>query len=120
MNIVVLSGRITKDIEVQQTANGSNYTRFSIAVDRYQKDKEKKTIFVDCVAFSHSCNFLAKYCHKGSTVTVQGELDCNVKETENGKRTYWNVIANQVEASKPTQDNGKTEEADDTSLPFEM
>lgn len=121
MNIVILSGRITKNIEVNQTQNGGVYTRFTIAVDKYQgKDKEKKTNFVDCVAFSHSANFLSKYCSKGSFVTINGELDSTVKEREDGSKvTYWNVIVNSVEAMKPLESKPAAELPTEPILPTE-
>lgn len=121
MNIVILSGRITKNIEVNQTQNGGVYTRFTIAVDKYQgKDKEKKTNFVDCVAFSHSANFLSKYCSKGSFVTINGELDSTIKEREDGSKvTYWNVIVNSVEAMKPTEPKPAAESPTEPILPTE-
>ena len=121
MNIVVLSGRITKNIEVNPTQNGGVYTRFTIAVDKYQgKDKEKKTNFVDCVAFSHSANFLTAYCSKGSFVTINGELDSTVKERDDGSKvTYWNVIVNSVEAMKPTEPKPAAEIPTEPILPTE-
>ena len=119
MNIVVLSGRITKNIEVNPTQNGGVYTRFTIAVDKY-RNKEKGTIFVDCVAFSHSANFLNAYCSKGSFVTINGELDSTVKEREDGSKvTYWNVIVNSVEAMKPTEPKPAAELPTEPILPTE-
>ena len=113
MNTIILSGRLTKEIEIKTTASGSVYTRFGLAVDKY-KDKQKSTMFVDCVAFAHSANFLAKYCHKGSRVSIVGELDVSVKEYEDGtKRTFYTVIANQVEADMPPKQN-------DEAMPFEL
>ena len=101
MNTVIISGRLTKDIEIKTSANGTAYCNFSIAVDKFSKDKQKKTMFVDCTAFGHSANFLNKYCSKGTTVLVEGSLDCNVKQYDDGsKRTFWSVMANNVEASK--------------------
>ena len=129
MNIVILSGRITKNIEVNQTQNGGVYTRFTIAVDKY-RDKQKSTLFVDCVAFSHSANFLNAYCSKGSFVTINGELDSTVKERDDGSKvTYWNVIVNSVEAMKPSEpkpaaelptEPTPVEETEDYGLPFEV
>ena len=113
MNTIILSGRLTKDIEIKTTSNGTNYTRFGLAVDKY-KDKQKSVIFVDCVAFNYQSNFLNKYCHKGSRVTIAGELDVSVKEYEDGtKRTFYTVIANQVEADMPPKQN-------DEAMPFEL
>ena len=115
MNIIAISGRLTKDIEVKQTANGTAYTRFSIAVDKF-KNKEKTAIFVDCVAFGHNANYLGKYVSKGNKIVVNGELDCSVKERDDGSKvTYWSVVANSVEAIGKTENKGS-----DDDMPFEL
>lgn len=115
MNSIILSGRLVKDIEVKQSNSGSAYTRFTLAVDKIGKDKQKGTNYIDCVAFNHSANFLGKYAHKGSKVYVSGELDVSTKEYEDGtKRTFYTVIANQVEADTPKQNNNSNE------MPFEL
>ena len=104
MNKVFLTGRLTDNVEKKSSANGTDYVKFSVAVDKYSKDKQKSAIFVNCVAFGHSANFLAKYCSKGSMLTIEGELDCNTKTRDDGSKvTYWTVVANAVEANKPTQ-----------------
>lgn len=122
MNRVFLSGRLTNAVEIKTSASGGSYCNFSIACDKYAgKDKEKKTIFVNCMAFAHSANFLAKYCNKGSMVFIEGELDCNVKEKDGNKVTYWNVICNNVEAIKPqkNEDSAPVSDGGD-NLPFEL
>lgn len=124
MNSIVISGRLVKDIEIKQTNNGTAYTRNTIAVDRWDsKNKQTKTIFVDFVTFGHNANYLSKYNHKGSQVTILGELDSSTKESDDGKRiTYWNVIATTVESAKPTgaSTENKEEETSEGALPFEM
>jgi len=133
MNSIVLSGRLTKDVEVKESQGGGAYTRNTIAVDNWDsKNKKTKTIFVDFVAFSHNANYLGKYARKGSEVTILGTLDSNKRETDDGKMvTYWSVIANVVEAhkSEPVK-SGEEEKAEDEyrfdektpegELPFEM
>ena len=118
MNSIVLSGRLVKDIDVKQTDGGTAYTRNTLAVERWDsKKKQTKTIFVDFVTFAYSANFLGKYCHKGSRVTILGELDCTTKESDDGKSVkYWSVIANVAEAEKTEPVSEGTEE----QLPFEV
>ena len=115
MNKVIITGRISNDVVKQTSASGKEYVRFSVAVERFMKDKDKKTIFVDCMAFAHNANFIAKYCKKGSKVIIDGELDSNTIEKDGGKRTYWTVIVSSVEADKPKEETTMT----NTALPFE-
>jgi single-strand DNA-binding protein len=129
MNRVLLTGRLTKEIKVENAENGTAYTRFSIAVDKWSKEKEKKTIFVDCVAFGHSANFLGKYAVKGNKIIVDGELDNKIKEYDDGRKvTYWTVIANSVELAEAKQNNVVAEEpaeeieepAEEIEEPYEL
>ena len=122
MNRVILTGRLTKDVEKKTSANGTEYVRFSIAVDKYAKDKDKKTIFVNCMAFGHSANFLNAYCHKGSKVMVDGELDISIKEMDDGtKREFCTVMVFAVEADKPQEQKSAPAPVDtEPDMPFEM
>mgnify|MGYP003293006680 CR=1 FL=1 len=40
MNSIIISGRICNDIELKVSGAGSEYTNFSVAVDRERKDKD--------------------------------------------------------------------------------
>ena len=127
MNSIVLSGRLTKNVEVKESQGGGAYTRNTLAVDNWDsKNKQTKTIFVDFVAFGHSANYLGKYAHKGSGVTILGTLDSNTRDSDDGKRvTYWSVIANVVETSKTASTTamaGKIEEVpvEEIEEPYEL
>lgn len=113
MNTVILSGRIVNTLEKKTSLNGNEYLKFCLAVDKRNKDKQTVTMFVDCFAYSHSMNYLAKYCHKGQKIVISGELDIRKVDGDDGKQTrYWSVVVNQVEAEKPTEQNNEQ--------PFEM
>ena len=47
MNKIIITGRITQDIEIKVGGSGIEYTNFSVAVDRGRKDKDgnKQTDF---------------------------------------------------------------------------
>ena len=68
LNHICIAGRITKDIELKQTASGVSCVNFTIACDRDYSGKdggEKETDFVDVVAWRSTAEFLAKYFGKG-------------------------------------------------------
>ena len=50
LNRVILMGRITQDLELRQTTNGTSTVTFSVAVDRnYQSQNgERQTDFITC------------------------------------------------------------------------
>ena len=51
INQVVLVGRTTKNIELRQTKNGTNYVQFTLAVNRAYKGSEQQADFINCVAW---------------------------------------------------------------------
>ena len=124
MNEVFLSGRLVKDVEKKKSESGTEWTKFTLAVDKYVKDKENKTIFVDCVAFAHTANYIAKYCHKGQLITIQGELDVMNRKLDDGSlKIYYNVVVKNVVADKPQAvQTEQAKQTDDTadSMPFEL
>jgi len=75
MNKVIITGRLTKDPELNQTQSGTTVMRFSVAVDRYMgQGKEKQTDFIGCVAFNKTAEFISKYFSKGNPITVEGSI----------------------------------------------
>ena len=52
MNLVFITGRLCKAPECRYTSNNEARTSFSLAVDDGKtKDGERKTVFVNCVAW---------------------------------------------------------------------
>lgn len=81
MNVVCLIGRLTTDPELKTTPSGKSVTNFTLAVDRAYtpKGEEKKTDFIDCVAWNNTAEFITRYFRKGVKIGANGELN---------KRTY--------------------------------
>ena len=76
MNLVVLTGRLTKDPELKYGASGTAYCRFTIAVGRaFQKDQ---TDFINCVAFGKTGELVGEYLRKGRMAGVQGRIQTDV------------------------------------------
>jgi single-strand DNA-binding protein len=91
-------GRITKDIELQTGKTGSEYCKFTVAVNRKKgKDGEQKADFIDCTAFGKTAAFVEKYFKKGDGIIVDGRLESDTYEAKDGtKRTKWAVAVEQV------------------------
>ena len=101
MNQVILSGRLTRNIELKETKNGSVSAKFALAVDKYRKEG-KTVVFVNCIAFGHQANFLNKYCRRGQKIVVLGEIDERYVDGDDGKQErIVTIVVNQVEAEKP-------------------
>lgn len=93
MNLAILLGYITKDIETKTTSSGKEVASFSLAVRR---DNEN-TDFIPCTAFGKTAELLSKYCSKGSKISVEGSLRQNTYTDKDGnKRTTYNVLVNKI------------------------
>ena len=99
MNQVIISGRITKDIELKYTTSQMAVARFSLALDR-GKDKDgndKGADFPNCVAFGRTAENLEKFSGKGLRVSIIGHLQTGSYDKD-GKKVYTtDVIADRVE-----------------------
>lgn len=90
LNKAIIMGRITHDLEVRQTPNGTAVLQFTIAVDRnYSKDGgEKQTDFISCVAWRQTAEFIGRYFGKGRMIAVDGRLQSRTYEDKNGVKHY--------------------------------
>lgn len=99
LNRVVLAGRLTKDPELRYTPNGNAVTRFTVAVTRPFRNQqgEQKTDFVNCVAWRKQAENLANYMRKGSMVGVDGRIQTDSYDDQDGKRVFvTEVLAEQI------------------------
>jgi single-strand DNA-binding protein len=128
LNNCIFLGRLTADPEAKTTQSGATYTNFTIAVDRdYSKGEEKQADFINCVAFSKSAEFVAKWFKKGSPIVVVGRLEMDRYTDKDGnKRTSYKINAREVSFvpnTKQTEDTNETPnftEIPDNDLPFSM
>lgn len=106
MNKFIISGNITKEIDLKYSSAGKAYAKFTVAVRR-KFDREKSDFF-NVTAFGKQAENIANFLDKGSKVLVEGEVQIDSKD---GKY-YTNVIADSVEfldskkkEDKPAQNN---------------
>lgn len=114
MNRVILYGKLTAKPELRATGTGTNYARFSIAVNRPRiKDKEQETDFINCIAWRSTGEFINKYFDKGQGIIVTGRIQIGSYTDKDGnKRTTTDILVEEVEFAG----NKKLEEHRD---PFE-
>lgn len=101
-NSLLISGRITKDLEPKQTQNGKTVLPFTVAVQRDFKNKstnEYDTDFIQCLAVANTAEFLIKHAEKGYFVSLQGRIQDNNYEKDDGTTNYGKqMIVSQVDA----------------------
>lgn len=98
LNETILQGRLTTDPELKVTTTNKPVTSFSIAVERdFSTNGEKKTDFINIVAWNNTAEFITKYFTKGKQIVVKGSLRVRKYQTENGdNRTVTEVLAERV------------------------
>lgn len=90
INRSVLTGRLTKDPEVQYTQSGTPVLSFILAVDRQFRDKQgnREADFVNCVIWRKAAENFANFTHKGSLVGIDGHIQTRNYENNQGQRVY--------------------------------
>lgn len=90
INKVILMGRITQDLELKQTPNGTSVLAFTLAVERSfsKKGEERQTDFISCVAWRQTAEFIAKFFGKGRMIAVEGGLRSRTYDDKNGVKHY--------------------------------
>lgn len=113
INNVTLMGRLTAAPELKTTRSGTSATAFCIAVDRrfQQKDAEKQTDFINCVAWRNTAEFITKYFSKGDMIAVTGEIQTRKYQDRNGN----NRVAVEVVIDNASFCGGKNGGADQNS-----
>ncbi len=100
MNKVILLGNLTRDPEVRYS-QGSNMAiaRFSLAVNRrFPREGEPDSDFFNCTAFGKTAEFVEKYFHKGSRMSLVGRVQNDNYTNKNGEKVYSvQIIAEEVE-----------------------
>lgn len=97
INNVVLTGRLTKDIELKATREGTSVCNFSLAVEQDYGKGEKKTNFINCQAWRAIAKLLSEYCGKGSMIGVEGSIQTRSYDNQQGQKIYvTEVLANKI------------------------
>ena len=114
MNKVLLVGRLTRDPEMRTTGTGMVVTKFSVAVNHNFTDRngERGVDYINCSAFNRQAENIAKYCKKGSLVSVEGSIRTGSYDAPDGTKKYTTDVAcNQVNFLSTKNDNSNNFEA---------
>lgn len=117
INRVVISGNLTRDPELRQTAGGLPVLGFSVAVNDRRKNQstdewEDYPNFVDCTLFGARAASVAKFLSKGAKVAIDGKLRWSQWEKDGHKRSKLEVIVDELEfMSRNGNGNGQSQDA---------
>lgn len=109
INNVVLTGRITRNLELKQTNNNNSSLNITLAVERNFKDQsgQKQTDFISCKAFGKCAETIAQYCQKGDLIGITGSIQTGSYQKQDGSTVYTtDVMVDGLSLfPKPKQDN---------------
>ena len=107
-NLVILTGRLTKDPELKYGASGTAYCKFTLAVNRMKKDDPADFIF--CSAFGKTAELIAEYVKKGHHLGVQGRLQQDTYEKDGEKISKTGVTVDKIEFLESNKTESTTSE----------
>ncbi|HEY2716162.1 MAG TPA: single-stranded DNA-binding protein [Solirubrobacterales bacterium] len=104
VNVVVITGNLTRDPELRHTGGGTAVCELRVAVNSRRKDGTSgewvdKPNFFDVVVWGAQGENCATYLQKGRPVAIEGRLDWREWEAKEGggKRQAVQIIANTVQ-----------------------
>lgn len=102
INRVAISGNLTRDAELRQTASGMAVLGFSVAVNDRRKNTQTEQWedypnFIDCSMFGTRAEKIAQYLSKGTKVAIEGKLRWSQWERDGQKRSKIEVVVDEIE-----------------------
>jgi single-strand DNA-binding protein len=102
VNVVVITGNLTRDPELRHTGGGTAVCDLRVAVNSRRKDQSgnwvDKPNFFDVTVWGAQGENCANYLSKGRPVAIEGRLDWREWEAKDGgKRQAVQIVANTVQ-----------------------
>ena len=120
INRVIISGNLTRDAELRNTAGGLPVLGFGMAVNDRRKNQngewEDYPNFIDCTVFGQRAEGLSKWLTKGTKVAVEGKLRWSQWEKDGAKRSKIEIIVDELEFMSKGETQAPQAPVDD--LPF--
>lgn len=90
INNVTLVGRLVRDPELKNTAQGVANVSFTLAVNRnYKNDQgQHEADFINIVIWRKQAELLADYATKGALLGITGRIQTRNYENQQGQRIY--------------------------------
>ena len=101
INVVIISGNLTRDPDLRHTNSGTAILSFGVAVNDRMKDRDGSWVdrpnFVDVTVFGRRAEALSRFLSKGAKVALSGKLRYSSWERDGQKRSKLEVIAEEIE-----------------------
>ena len=126
VNNVIISGRLTRDVELRYTPSGTPTANIGIANDRSYKDKDgnwqDETSFLQVVVWTRQAEWAAENLKKGSPVIIEGRIRARSwQDKDDNPRKTVEIIAyriqnleREVEVAEPTPEEDDSKSTENT------
>lgn len=105
INVVAVSGNMTRGIELRETKNGTPVGNTAVAINRSRKDEtaeggyREEVTFLDLTIWGNYAELCARKLKKGDSISVNGRLEQQNWESDSGeKRSKIVVIVDQIDS----------------------
>jgi single-strand DNA-binding protein len=108
LNKVMLVGRLTRDVEIRNTASGQSVASISMATNRFWKDKsgqrQDQTEFHNIVLWGRLAEIAGQYLSKGQEAYIEGRLQTRKYTTKDGtERRTTEIVAENMQLGSRAQ-----------------
>ena len=122
-NKIILTGNLTRDIELKYSQSGIGIAKTAIATSRKftsNGEKKEEVCFVDITFFARSAEIANQYLRKGSKILVEGRLNFEQWVDQNGQKrskhsvtveTMQMLDGKQESAQAPQQQNNNKQQS---------
>ncbi|HEX3173897.1 MAG TPA: single-stranded DNA-binding protein [Solirubrobacterales bacterium] len=118
INVVVITGNLTRDPELRYTSNKTAVCEMRVAVNSRRKQGEEwvdKPHFFDVTVFGGRAEAIVQHLSKGSPIGIEGRLEWQEWEAKDGsgKRQSVKIIAAHTQfLGAKSRDDGETEDSE--------
>ena len=114
INVLVVTGRVTRDAEMRYAQNGTAILAFGVAVNDSYLDKQtnewkERANYVDCVVFGEHATRIQHRVTKGTSVTIHGHIRYSQWERDGQKRSKIECVVDHMVMHKTRQTGTATQ-----------
>ena len=111
MNNFCGMGRMVRDPELNQSDNGTNICKFTVAINRDFKNQngEYEADFINCVSFGKNAEFINKYFSKGSMIGITGRLQIRKWDKDGENRYAAEIVVNSTSFAGEKKNSGASQ-----------
>lgn len=116
-------GNLTRDVDLKYTTSGTAVANFGLAINRTYTNSDGEKVddvcYIDVVAWNRLAEVAGEYLSKGRPVFIEGRLQMDSWEQEDGKkRSKLKVVAQNIQFLGSGKADGSEQEDADNDIPF--